>query len=97
MTLPSRSSGDDRQLSQLPHFLALERFAEISEQVGPPAARGFGQTDKRLQLGTETRLNASEPDNFSIMRRVLHDIRQAVCHPGAGTAALTPASISPAT
>src|SRR5712672_4839799 len=37
-------------------FWWLKRLAEISEQVGASAVRGFGQTDKRLQLGTRDAL-----------------------------------------
>src|SRR5258707_1894992 len=71
-------------------FWWLKRLAEISEQVGTSAVRGFGQTDKRLQLGTRDALERVRAGGLLDHAPVLHDIREAICHPGAGWLAVAP-------
>ena len=71
-------------------FWWLERLAEISEQAGAPAVRGFGQTDQRLQLGNRDALERFRAGGLLDHAPVLHDIRQAIRHPGAGWLAVAP-------
>src|ERR1700682_5955589 len=71
-------------------FGGAERFAEISEQPGAPAVRGFGETDKRLQLADRHPLERFRARGLLDHAPLLYDIRQPISHPGAGWLAVAP-------
>ena len=90
MTLPSRTRGGDRQLSQLPQDFRAERFAEIAEQAAAPAMRGFGEPDKRIQLAGRDALEGIGRLRLLDHPALLHDVGQAVGHPRAGGFSVAP-------
>ena len=68
-TVPSRTRGGDRQLSQLPHS-GRDRFAEIIEQTHAPAPGGLAQADQRIELADRDALERiARRSDWSIMRR----------------------------
>ena len=72
----------------MPHLAAAGRFAEISEQAGAPAAGGFGQADQRVELADRDALERFRAGGLVDHAPLLHDVGQAIGHPGAGRLAV---------
>ena len=73
-----------RQLSQLPQLPARDGFAEIAEQAAAAAARGLGQPYQRVELADRYALEGIGAGGFVDHAALLHDVGQAIGHPGAG-------------
>src|ERR1019366_10335451 len=71
-------------------FGGAKGFAEISEQAGTPAVGGFSQTDKRVELADRHPLERFRAAGLVDHAALLHDVRQAVRHPGARRLAVAP-------
>ena len=74
----------------MPQLPAVDGFAEIAEQAAAPAARGFGQADQRVELADRHALERVGAGGLVDHAALLHDVGQAVGHPGAGGLAVAP-------
>ena len=71
-------------------IVAGNRFAEIAEQAVAPAARGFRQRHQRIELADRHALERVGSGGFVDHAALLHDVGQAIGHPGAGGLAVAP-------
>ena len=67
---------------------AINGFAEIAEQAAAPAARGLGEADQRVELADRHALERVGAGGFVDHAALLHDVGQAIGHPGAGRLAV---------
>ena len=69
---------------------ASDFLAEITEQTAAPAARGFRQRHQRIELADRHPLERVGAGGFVDHAALLHDVGQAIGHPGAGGFAVAP-------
>ncbi len=67
-------------------------LAEITEQAAAPAARGFRQRHQRIELADRDALERIRAGGLVDHAALLHDVGQAIGHPGAGGLAVAPGS-----
>ena len=63
-------------------------FTKISEQAGAAAIRGLGETNQRLELADRHPLECLRAGELIDHAPLLHDVGQAIGHPGAGRLAV---------